>query len=648
MTSRASFPYRPDIDGLRAVAVLSVIVFHAGFRWAQGGFIGVDVFFVISGFLITGIVLRELQEGTFSLARFYERRARRILPALLVVVAVTLIACALVMFSRDLRVVARSAVAVLAFVPNVVFWRGVDFVDMTTINYFGRRLHEQPLLHTWSLGVEEQFYLLFPITLFAVWRLRRSLVLPALVAGAVISLALSAWLTPGSPGVAFYLLPARGFELLAGGLVAWRGAAASPARGPMRDAAAAVGLALILAPTYLYDSRTPFPGIHAVAPVLGTVLLLRFGPGTVTGAALSWPPLVFVGLISYSAYLWHQPLFALARYISLADQLSTPATLALCATTLVLAAITWRLVETPFRNRRAVATRTLIWSGVLATMVVAIPAAMLAFGGNAGRRSPIAAGIVGQSVLSLYSDCNITLQPTRRLGLGCLLDPSSPAAPSFLVVGDSHSDALFPAFAKISRDTGRQGRLVQHFSCLPLLEIGDVPTAVPGCLDMRKQALAAVTEHRIGSVFLVSRFASYMPHDTLAPRLERTIAAYAERGAIVYLVAQAPEQPRFDFRRYLRAVLLHRYFGADATLPLRQQTVSRAEHDRLQAHVVAAFAPYRNDPRVRVVDFTPVLCDDQTCALGTTREPYYLDDHHLNATGAVLVSDAIARQAELH
>ena len=647
MTGRTSIPYRPDIDGLRAVAVLSVIVFHAGFLWAQGGFTGVDVFFVISGFLITGIVLRELQEGTFSLARFYERRARRILPALLVVVAATLIACALVLFSRDLRVVARSAVAVLAFVPNFVFWRGLDFVDMTTINYFGRRLHEQPLLHTWSLGVEEQFYLLFPITLFAVWHWRRSLVLPALVAGAVVSLALSAWLTPGSPGLAFYLLPARGFELLAGGLVAWRGAATSTARGPAREAAAALGLALILGPTYLYDSRTPFPGIHAVAPVLGTVLLLCFGPGTVTGAALSWPPLVFVGLISYSAYLWHQPLFALARYISLSGQLGTPITLALCVTTLVLAAITWRFVETPFRNRRTISTRTLIWSCAIATIVVAIPAAVLAFGGNAGRRSPIAAGIVGQSVLSLYSDCNITLQPTRRLGLGCLLDPSSAAAPSFLVVGDSHSDALFPAFAKISRDTGRQGRLLQHFSCLPLVEIGEVPT-VPGCIHMREQALAAVAEHRIGRVFLVARFASYKPAESLAPRLERTIAAYAERGAIVYLVAQAPEQPRFDARRYLRAVLLHRYFGADATATLHQQTVTRAEHDRLQAHVMAAFSSYRNDPRVRVVDFTPVLCDDQTCALGTTREPYYVDDHHLNATGAVLVSDAIARQAELH
>ena len=190
---------------------------------------------------------------------------------------------------------------------------------------------------------------------------------------------------------------------------------------------------------------------------------------------------MFVGLISYSAYLWHQPLFALARYISLSGQLGTPITLALVAATLVLAAATWRWVETPFRDRRAVSARTLIWTCTLATIVVAIPAAILAFGGNAGLRSPIASGIVGRSMLSLFSDCNITLQPTRRLGLGCLLDPSSAAPPSFLVVGDSHSDALFPAFAKISRDTGRQGRLLQHFSCLPLLEISEVPTGTPGC-----------------------------------------------------------------------------------------------------------------------------------------------------------------------
>jgi peptidoglycan/LPS O-acetylase OafA/YrhL len=241
-------PYRPDIDGLRAIAVLSVIFFHAGFLWAKGGFLGVDVFFVISGYLITGILLREQRDGSFSLARFYERRARRILPAPLLVIAATLVGCVLLMVAGDARVVARSAVAVLAFSANIMFWRGVDFGDVATVNYFGRRLHEQPLIHTWSLGVEEQYYLLFPLALLLVWRLRPQLVLPFLIAGTAASLLLSAWLTPRSPGMAFYLLPTRAWQLLAGGLVAWNAVKAAPSRNWKHELAAVAGLLLILVP----------------------------------------------------------------------------------------------------------------------------------------------------------------------------------------------------------------------------------------------------------------------------------------------------------------------------------------------------------------------------------------------------------------
>src|SRR5436190_5357638 len=320
---RTSLPYRPDIDGLRAIAVLSVILFHGEFAWAQGGFVGVDVFFVISGFLITGILLREFNSDTFSLKRFYERRARRILPALLVVLAATLAACASIMFATDLRVVARSAVSVIAFAANITFWRGIDFGDITTVNYFGRRIHEQPLVHTWSLGVEEQFYLLYPLTLLLVWRIRKALLLPFLIVSAVASFALNAWLTPGSPGLAFYSLPTRGFELLAGGLIAWGGVALKPARAQVREGAALAGLALVLVPVFLYNSETPFPGYYALAPVIGAAVLLRYAAGSRTGAILSWRPLVFVGLISYSAYLWHQPLFALTRYASLSGHLDT-------------------------------------------------------------------------------------------------------------------------------------------------------------------------------------------------------------------------------------------------------------------------------------------------------------------------------------
>ena len=643
--------YRPDIDGLRAIAVLGVIFFHAGFQWITGGFIGVDVFFVISGYLITGILLRELRDNRFSLTRFYERRARRILPALVVVLGATLAVSALIMLPGDLRVAARSAVSVLVFAANILFWRGVDFVDKTLINYFGLRLHEQPLIHTWTLGVEEQYYLLFPLTLLAVWRLRQSWVLPVLIAGTLASFALSAWLTPRSPGIAFYLLPTRLWELLAGGVLAWR----SPQTGGpritqmtqiangARDIVAGIGLGLILVPMALYDSSTRFPGIHAAAPVVGAMLLIGYAPGSAIGRFLSTRAMVFVGLISYSAYLWHQPLFALARYTSLTGEMSAALALVLCVVTIVLAAITWRWVETPFRDRQRVSTRALVWSCVIGIAAVATPSAILAFGGDAGRRTPIASGVVGQSVLALFSDCNISLQPTRGLGLGCLLDPSSEAPPSFLVIGDSHADALYPAFAKASRDTGRQGRLLQNFACSPVLDPTDSSFGTPDCMRMHEQALATVTEHKIDRVFLVSRYAhDYMPRELFPRRLEKTIATYSERGAVVYIVLQAPEQPRFDRRVYLRALLRRRFLGEDPSTVARNLSVTRAEHEQRQEFVRGVFEKYQNDPRVRFVDFTSAFCDTGTCVAGSVAAPYYVDDHHLSVTGAVLISGAIS------
>lgn len=640
-------PYRADIDGVRAIAVLSVIFFHAEFSWAQGGFIGVDVFFVISGYLITGILLREFCADSFSLTRFYERRARRILPALLVVLAATLGACALVMFPADLRVVARSAVSVNAFAANFMFWRGVDFGDLTVVNYFGRRIHEQPLVHTWSLGVEEQYYLLFPLSLLIVWRIRRSLLLSALLAGTALSFALSAWLTSRSPGVAFYLLPARGWELLIGGLVAYLPAASTPDRGRFRESGAALGLALILLPVYFFDSDTPFPGYAALAPVIGAALLLAYAADSRTGAILSWRPLVFIGLISYSAYLWHQPLFALARYISLSGLVDTGLAVILCAATLVLAAITWRSVETPFRDRRVVSARVLTWSAIAATIAVASPAALLAFGGPAGIRTPIATNIVARSFLSLFSDCSVT-QVTNRLGVGCVLDPSSAEAPAFLVVGDSHADAMFPAFAQLSRDTGVQGHFLQHSACSPLVEVTEVPTSTPDCLQMRQRALQMVVDRRIGIVFLVSRFSfEYGPMTLFEQRLARTINAYAARGAIVHLVAQAPEQPALDHRAYLRAILWQRFLRVDATPAVAAMTAKRADHDQRQSFVRSVFAKYRDDPRVRLIDLTPVFCDESACSPGTSRESYYKDEHHVNEKGAALAGSEIARQSML-
>ena len=331
--------YRSDIDGLRAVAVVPVILFHAGFAGFEGGFVGVDVFFVISGYLITGILIGELATGTFSIARFYERRARRILPALFVVMAACLPFAWLWMLPSQMKEFGQSIVATLLFSSNVLFWRQDD--------YFSASAELQPLLHTWSLSVEEQFYLIFPILLLVLWRFGRRQALISLVILAVLSFLVSEWASHRLPTANFFLAPMRAWELLAGAICAM-----VSARRPFGSSSvlSIAGLAMIIGAILVFDGDTPFPGVYALVPVTGAALILLFaGHDSLTARLLSRAPLVGLGLISYSAYLWHQPLFAFARIRSLTEP--EPVLMAaLSGFSIVLAYLTWRFVERPFRS----------------------------------------------------------------------------------------------------------------------------------------------------------------------------------------------------------------------------------------------------------------------------------------------------------
>ena len=357
--------YRPEIDGLRALAVIPVILFHAGFSTFDGGFVGVDVFFVISGFLITTIIIAELEKGEFSLIRFYERRARRILPALFATMLISIPVAWALMIPAQLKLFAKSLVATSLFASNFLFWKET--------NYFGAAAEEKPFLHTWSLAVEEQYYLFFPILLMLLWRFGPRRLLYLIIAIAFASLALSEWGWRNSPTANFFLAPMRIWELLFGSVCAF---VIHKKDYRPNEVFAAAGIALILFSIFAFDENTPFPSLYALGPVVGTALIIMFATSeTTTGKLLATRWVVGIGLISYSAYLWHQPLFAFAR-IGFRENLNDTVFLALTVLSFMLAYLSWRYIETPFRKireKKSLSRKVIFASSLIAgTLIVSI------------------------------------------------------------------------------------------------------------------------------------------------------------------------------------------------------------------------------------------------------------------------------------
>ena len=341
--------YRAEIDGLRALAVVPVILFHAGFELFSGGFVGVDVFFVISGYLITTILIEDIENSRFNLFNFYERRARRILPALFFVMFVCIPFAWMWMLPSQMKDFSQSLVAVSLFASNILFWR--------ESGYFDAAAEEKPLLHTWSLAVEEQYYLLFPIFLIIAWRFGKNRVFWMIVVMAAISLLLSEWGWRNKATANFFLAPTRAWELFAGSIAAF----IVQKNGVRKNNfLALLGLAAIIFSIFAYDETTPFPSLYALVPVLGVVLLILYADkDTLTAKLLGTKALVGFGLISYSAYLWHQPLFAFARIKSAAEpSFLLMSTLAIGS--LALAYFSWRYIETPFRSSNIVNSKKLI------------------------------------------------------------------------------------------------------------------------------------------------------------------------------------------------------------------------------------------------------------------------------------------------
>jgi peptidoglycan/LPS O-acetylase OafA/YrhL len=453
--------YRPDIDGLRAIAVTVVVLFHAGCSWLPGGFVGVDVFFVISGFLITSIIRREQEKGEFTLAGFYERRARRILPALFGILVFCLVAGPFFMRPWDLAEFGRSIKYVAGSVSNLFFKR-------VSGDYFGGDAEMMPLLHTWSLGVEEQFYICIPLLFMLLGRGRSgtSRLRALYVVVTISSLAYSAWLVDRSRAQCFYLLPARAWELALGGLLAlW------PVRvqsALLRQGLGSAGLLMILAAVVFYSDTTSFPGPGALLPCVGAALVIAAGGAGVTGRLLSTRLLVGVGLISYSVYLWHWPLFTFVRHLELHGR-ALPSWTVPAAAVLSYAAgwASWRWLETPFRrkkswSRRGITIFSLTGLAVLFACAMVIqktniffqllPAEALRLADYRKSKNPL-----GDEA---FSDHSVASEP--------YLYGDRKATPHLAIWGDSHANALAGALHQHLLERGQSFRFYGRSGTVPL------------------------------------------------------------------------------------------------------------------------------------------------------------------------------------
>lgn len=550
----STLTYRPDIDGLRAIAVVSVVLFHANLG-LPGGFVGVDVFFVISGFLITHLVIRDLREGKFSLGDFWQRRARRILPALVPAALAALILAIAFLPPAPLALAGHSAAWLAVFASNIFFWINLD--------YFSTAAESTPLLHTWSLAVEEQFYLLFPpLLMLGAKFVKRSVDrLVFLVASlAVASLVTSLFVTKTHPTQAFYFLHTRAFELLTGALLVFCPKTLLEDRRILREFLSALGLSLIGGACFYYTKETPFPGWHALVPCIGAALFI-FGntstsatPPTYSGRALAWRPFVFIGLVSYSFYLWHWPPLALANQWHFASD-SAISRLALVLGAFVCAVLSWRFVEKPFRKPGAF-SRGIVVAACSALAIGALAGAGIAIaadGGKVSRVPPQALAWLGAYMDPTYA---YPVMPSRvksdALPVVGVEDPE--IDPTILIWGDSHAMAVMSVINKVCRETNQRALGAWYASTLPVRgyyswgRYGLNEQAIPFAEDL----FVMIQAKKIRKVILIAYWTSYFEQppetylqygiskDPFVKALLQTVKDLQALGVRVYFQRQAP------------------------------------------------------------------------------------------------------------
>lgn len=637
--------YRSDIDGLRAIAVGGVVLFHA-LPWSlTGGFIGVDVFFVLSGYLITAIIRSEAERGEFSIAKFYERRFRRIMPALMAVAIVTTIASLIILPPTELKNYGKSLLGVAVFASNFVFWMDSGYFDTASA--------DKPLLHTWSLAVEEQFYILWPLIAAALVGTGRKRALPIFViATVVVSLLLAAYMVRTNPDQAFYLLPYRAWELGMGALLAVRAVPVIRTHG-LREILAILGIGLIVVPMALYTEATPFPGLAALPPCLGAFLIIYAGEhkATMVGRALSFRPILFVGLVSYSFYLWHWPLLVLPR-IALSRELTTAEAIMAIAAAFILAVLSTKYIEARFRGRgtiRMTRRAVLATSLAAATATGIVGSALFVSNGLHFLASPamLQAEDAVADINPYRDKCHASQSGTLPNDRACTTGkPDQVAGYDVLLWGDSHADHLMPGLMSIAAARHMEIRQATVSGCSPISQFLAYDQHPDACPKIYTAALKeASRQSDIDTVILSSRWSAILSYirrivtdgDTNAAARKfdsalRLVVAEVRQNlphAKIIIVGTTPEFDVWPATCFARAEKL----GTDPA-NCQERIATDDVLGPLADRVIAGL----RDEGVTVVLPRTDFCDGRLCETKIAGGILFRDDDHLTTAGSNLVA----------
>jgi peptidoglycan/LPS O-acetylase OafA/YrhL len=636
-----------------------VIAYHCGLSPIRGGYAGVDIFFVISGYLIGSLVYRDIGQGKFSILQFYSRRAKRILPALFGVLIFSYIAGILLLSPMEMQQFARSALAAITSSSNFFFWK--------SSGYFAPHADQNPLLMTWSLGVEEQFYLLFPALMLLLRKTPRRGLLVLLAVGEALSLAISIVVTRSHPGAAFFMLPTRAWELGAGVLLAvveagYPGGSRTLARLPAH-ALSVAGLICMIACFVILDANTPFPGYAALLPVAGTVMVIAARDG-VANRILSVRPVAFVGLVSYSWYLWHWPLLSFAR-ISSFEEVPTRTLLVIALVAFAISVASWRFIEQPFRNSPATGPR-LLTRYATSALAVALPAALLVIAPARGafRRDLRPLDAEWDSLRSDVCDADYGVA-APNFNLPCVPKGSAPAV---ALIGDSHAAVLAAELRQVAGQDGYRLVELTKTSCPPL---DGVAWNVPGrvlhekqCVAFNRRVLDYITRDSTIPIVIVASYwsapfrneaesvnGSMAGKDDRSPSLTqkrallrtgltREIQALQHAGKKIYLFQ---DPPSFDFdpvnelltqligpRRMVASLLSGNSSTYQSGIATPRADGAVRDTAQLVAAVVGSY------PGVHLVDLDESLCSASGCRFAMGDRSLYIDDNHLSPLGARL------------